>query len=1815
MSVKKKIRMWENRRRLGFALAVIIAVSLLALGKGVTLRAQTVTLGNVVFTLENGYHMVETADQLLVLGQIETNDAGSKFRLVKDIEVPEVNKAAISTFAGEFDGQGYKITYNKIAIATTTAGNTPLSLDEGILFGTVTGKATNLFVEFGGVDYKFKDTYQPGASAEKGKKKVYFGLVGAVEKGGSITNLQVEGAALSAAIVEYTAVDLYAGAVAGRISNATISGIIQNVAVNGAYVRGGQNDGKESFLYMGGITGLMDTGAIVQDCHIAKQTTVGTAINNVLKSYAADITGTGNSEAKASCFIINNGTSGTVSGDGAVMTSSGYTTFGKPGTNIETIDLEKFAQLTDMENWKCFSKDVTGKTDVYTLNWLLKSSAHSCIVDKTTVNSIKMVIAADNNNEHLDGTMKYHYRPSINEGEKEVAIELKDTDNVSIQLGASAYLLIKHIYYTDGKYHYYKGSPDEEYIYPYMGEAIFRTGFEDKLLRDVDQDYIQVTGNMPQSGSNVVFYYVNKVNTDKFPVKENPKKNKEYIVAESVEGEAGNGTWNAYISFEGDNVQLNGFWTLDEKIYPIAISREYDESDLESLEAPEGFSISGYYRDNGAMLQLYAGLLDGQEKQAVHAGQKIKIDEYNEENVNRKIEYLCLFSTESSAPKKESAYREEGVTYTYDFTTGIPNLSIPDGYGVGDEFYLHIMKYKKGLNSGYATLGFQMTSAREVKPSKPSNSVVTDGSSILLDVGELDGADGIKGIRYLLSSQKLEGIKTLSDVNGVKVSEYKKGEAIEIMLNREEDEMRKYLYVQYYGTYDKEAICGQLQVMEYAFADKTGSPSITPDTIMYTSDAGVLGALTCDTYTKAKLTGAEKSTIIYCLGESEATELFYSKVIDDGILMQLVEKAQNDQKTCILMDRLYVQSNGFWYLMSEGAKLYKADEGILLNNSSLKVKYIHILAVAFEENKEQSDLVHYVYEVEPQEETAAPTAVLNTSAGEPTSVPLHSALFFQSTTPDAEIYYTLDGTVPGIVEGGSTKKYDVQKGILVKGAYSGLFRVNLVAVKNDGSREIVYKPSKSISFVYRIADQDTVSSPTSIPATTGEDPTVLSPGKKILLSTDTKGAVIYYTVDGTEPKVNGDGSVKKGSLYDATTGILMPEEGADFFTIKAIAVKGGMKNSAVTQATFCYPNKVQAPYASPASGVVDSGTSIMLTNATEGATIYYEIAYGNSKPKTPTDASAVFDSGQPFVITKKTTIKAIAVKDGVKSKAETFTYDTSELSNAPTASIASGSVVSRSTMLTITSGSGSAIYYTTNGSDPTETSNMNVVAGQTLLLDGEFGSVITVKAVAKAADKAFSEVSSFTYQISSYQGGVTSSMESGAEVSRGATVNLMSDISNARIYYTIDGTSPSAGSALGTAVTLYGEPGTIVTVKAMAIPDGVTLDVSGSSMAIFNYKIKETITAPEASPGGGTLTAQISVTLTAAKGDVYYTTDGSTPSINSTRYKDPITVSKSMVIKAIAATGEGEVSGVSSFTYSTAMRAAKPVSSVAAEVLEPGTVVRLSSQTVGAVIYYSTDGTTPSMDNLESLLVHDREGITVNRTVSIQAAAYKDGYLLSNTTTFQYVVTTVPAEVERKKREAKEAAMGLQETDATGLKVNGDSSISDPAFAGTILKEDDFDTMVSAKVGIIPENTHLVTREENCKDSVLDNLRALLGKQYEMLCMYDINLYEESKSIQPGGEMEIGLPIPEGYENAAVQIVYVDQDGNIKIHETRRSNGRAYAITDHFSLYGLAGVKEEEKRGFSVDVVYLVVGVALAIAVVGAVFFCVQFSRKRQVDK
>ena len=135
----------------------------------------------------------------------------------------------------------------------------------------------------------------------------------------------------------------------------------------------------------------------------------------------------------------------------------------------------------------------------------------------------------------------------------------------------------------------------------------------------------------------------------------------------------------------------------------------------------------------------------------------------------------------------------------------------------------------------------------------------------------------------------------------------------------------------------------------------------------------------------------------------------------------------------------------------------------------------------------------------------------------------------------------------------------------------------------------------------------------------------------------------------------------------------------------------------------------------------------------------------------------------------------------------------------------------------------------------------------------------------------------------------------GGTFSSPQTVTMFSATSSASIYYTLDGSTPTTASTqCSGAITVSSD----TTVKAIATAPGYAQSTVSSATFAFSNQ-----TPPISfSPAAGTYLNAQTVTLADADANakIYYTTDGSTPSSSSNPYSNPIQVSASETIKAIA---------------------------------------------------------------------------------------------------------------------------------------------------------------------------------------------------------------------------------------------------------------------------------------------------------------------------
>jgi glucosylceramidase len=159
------------------------------------------------------------------------------------------------------------------------------------------------------------------------------------------------------------------------------------------------------------------------------------------------------------------------------------------------------------------------------------------------------------------------------------------------------------------------------------------------------------------------------------------------------------------------------------------------------------------------------------------------------------------------------------------------------------------------------------------------------------------------------------------------------------------------------------------------------------------------------------------------------------------------------------------------------------------------------------------------------------------------------------------------------------------------------------------------------------------------------------------------------------------------------------------------------------------------------------------------------------------------------------------------------------------------------------------------------------------------------------------------------------------------TVSLIDSTPGASIYYTTNGTTPTASSILYS-VSLPIQVSATTTIQAIAVASGYNVSTVASGTYTINLAPAAT---PSFSPQPGTYSSAQSITLadTTTAASIYYTTDGTTPTASSTLFSaaSPIVVSATATIEAIAVASGYSQSAVATGTY-TIVPSGTPVSVV-----------------------------------------------------------------------------------------------------------------------------------------------------------------------------------------------------------------------------------------------------------------------------------------------
>ena len=427
----------------------------------------------------------------------------------------------------------------------------------------------------------------------------------------------------------------------------------------------------------------------------------------------------------------------------------------------------------------------------------------------------------------------------------------------------------------------------------------------------------------------------------------------------------------------------------------------------------------------------------------------------------------------------------------------------------------------------------------------------------------------------------------------------------------------------------------------------------------------------------------------------------------------------------------------------------------------------------------------------------------------------------------------------------------------------------------------------------------------------------------VSLQTSTSGASIYYTTDGTTPTQSSNQYMAPFALTATAL-------------VKAQAFKSGMTPSSQVSAWFTKDVSFDfsltnsgdksvtagSPATNTISAALTSGSTQAVTFSASGLPGGATASFSSSSCN-PTCSSTLTINTNGSTPAGTSAITVSAAGGGV-TRTTSFNL-TVNLPTVATPTISpNGGSFSGSVSVTLqTATSGASIYYTTDGTAPTQ-SSIPYTSAMTLT------SSATVKAIAFKSGSNPSAQASASFTLTAIQpfdfslsnsGNV--SVTAGSSVSNTISAALVSG-STQPVTYAVAGLPSGAAASFSSASCSPTCSSTLTINTTGSTPAGsstITVTTTGGGVTkttTFTLFVSlPTVATPTITPNGGSFSGSVSVTLqTATSGaSIYYTTNGSTPTQSSTLYTGPMTLTSSATIKAAAFKSGSNPSAVASASF------------------------------------------------------------------------------------------------------------------------------------------------------------------------------------------------------------------------------------------------------------------------------------------------------------
>ncbi len=458
-------------------------------------------------------------------------------------------------------------------------------------------------------------------------------------------------------------------------------------------------------------------------------------------------------------------------------------------------------------------------------------------------------------------------------------------------------------------------------------------------------------------------------------------------------------------------------------------------------------------------------------------------------------------------------------------------------------------------------------------------------------------------------------------------------------------------------------------------------------------------------------------------------------------------------------------------------------------------------------------------------------------------------------TPGATIRYTTNGDEPG-------PRSD---------EYRGPIELEKTAVVNAQGFKEGYKDSEIIEGKFtRVLE--TVATPVLEPGKNGME---FKGRELVTIKCETRGAKIYYTLDGSDP--DEDAIEYKG------TGIVIDKS----VTIRVRAYKEDMAPSKPEECLYIRKlERVATPKLEPSSPRTFEGElTIKLTCATEKATIRY-----TTNGDEPRESSKEYK--EPIVTMDTVTLRAKAFKPEWLPSEEAIGKYTEHIRTVARPEYAPDKRYFQDEMeVKLTCDTDKAtIRFTTNGDDPKADSPPYK---EPIKLE----KTTRLKARAYLEDWEPSPLLDVTFEEKNGRVEAIEFNPTGKEFDKSLEVKLSCETEGATIYYTLDGNIPTARS------TPYRNPVKLTqsaTIKAIGIKqDWADSEIKSQGYTLKLYPCKDPEFDPRTCEFTGTLEVEIDCDTPDVK--IYYTLDGDPPTERDELYRDrPIKLTKTTTIKARA---------------------------------------------------------------------------------------------------------------------------------------------------------------------------------------------------------------------------------------------------------------------------------------------------------------------------